>query len=373
MIAQKSLAYLALLTLALSLPQGLLAVPIAVAQVGLVPGLLIMLIVGMLNIATAAWTARHVAVYFTRYGSIPSLTRLAHDRLGAWGRLLTLASGATLFFLALLASVVGLARSLEQLTGTPALVWGAGCGLLILALLCRRAALSSRLVIGLGMLNVCFVIVLLLLTLPHTQPIAAAPTTAGSLLSMIGVSMMLFFAPMLVAQVAEHVLPYSGNPQTFVRGIAAGVGAGAVLFALWAVAVCRVAGMPDLAASSGTPITLLVLAVPDASLPARLLEFSLLGMTALRCALVLRMLAEEQLSWLGNRHRHLAVLPVATGLLLSLVLLLTGATSFTQLIAIAGGGAASLISLVIPSILTYASGVSKGQGIETRPLVPESR
>lgn len=354
----KGIVYVAALTLALSLPQGMLALPIAVAQVGLVPGLLIMLMVGALNIAAAAWTAQHVTVYFARYGIIPSLMQLAHDRLGKWGQLLTLASGTALFFLALLASIVGLARSLENLTGTPAPIWGASCGLIILAFLFSKATISSRLVIGLGMLNVCLIMILLLLMLPHAQPMATPTITGGSPLSMVGVSLMLFFAPILVAQVGQRVLPCGGNPQAFVRGTAAGVSAGIVLFLVWAVAVCHVAGIPSPAASSGTTIAVLVMAMPEANLPAMLLEFLLLGMTALRCTLVLGTLAEEQLLSLNGRHRYLAILPAGIGLLVSFVLLLTGTTSFIQLIAIAGGGAASITSLAIPTLLTYAKLVS---------------
>ena len=50
-------AQAALLTMALSLPQGLLALPIAVAQAGLGPGVLILIVVGALNTVTVAWTA----------------------------------------------------------------------------------------------------------------------------------------------------------------------------------------------------------------------------------------------------------------------------------------------------------------------------
>ncbi|MBC8161656.1 MAG: hypothetical protein H7Z42_10600 [Roseiflexaceae bacterium] len=371
--AARQVAYSALLTLALSLPQGLLALPIAVAQVGLVRGLLILLVIGALNIVTTAWTARSIAAYFTRHGVVPSLAKLAHDQLGAWGLPLTLGSAAALFFLALLASIVGLAHSFADLTGTPALIGAAGCGLIIILLSLGRAVLDARLLVGLGLLNIGLIVLLLLLMLPHVQA-AAAPATLTSPLVMLGVSLMLFFAPMLVAPVAQQVLPHGGSPQAFVRGSAAGVAAGVVLFALWSVAVSCVVGTADLAASAGASIPLLVVAVPAARLPALLLGFLLLGMTALRCTLVLNTLAEEQLpARLQGRSRQLAAqLPAGFGLLVALALLLTGAASFTQLIAVTGGGAASLSSLLIPTLLRYARSAITRRSAEATQPVPAS-
>lgn len=44
----------AILTMTLSLPQGMLALPIALAQTGLGPGLLVLLLIGTLNTITVA-------------------------------------------------------------------------------------------------------------------------------------------------------------------------------------------------------------------------------------------------------------------------------------------------------------------------------
>ncbi|HMQ32178.1 MAG TPA: hypothetical protein PKD53_15720 [Chloroflexaceae bacterium] len=348
-------AVAAALTMALSLPQGLLALPIAVAQSGTGRGLLILLVVGALNTATAAWTARHTADAFARRGEVPSLTALAGERLGAGGRLLAMAGGAALFFLALLASVVGLARSLGEMTQAPAWLWGAGCGLALLGGTGGRGALSTRLVTWLGLLNLGLLATLLLLLLPHARP-AAAPAPAGDgPLVAIGVSLMLFFAPMLTAPVARQVLPRGGDPRALVWGSASGVALGAALFALWAVVVGRAVGPQALAAASGTAIPLVLAAVPEGRAPALLLGLLLLGMTALRCALVLKAMADEQLPPRLRRGRPLlALAPAGLAVLLALALLLAEAGSFTGLIAIAGAGAASVVSLVVPALLARA-------------------
>lgn len=350
----------AMLTLALSLPQGLLALPIAVAQVGVVPGMLTILLFGALNTITVAWAAREVAASGARHGVVPSLTQLAYERLGPRGGLLTLGSGAALFFLALLASVVGLARSLAELTGAPAPVWGLGCGLGILTLVLRRASLGSRLLIGLGLLNVGLLVALLLLMLPHLGPMAATAPAGGSPLAMAGVSLMLFFAPMLVAPVASHVLPQGYAPRTLVWGSAAGVAGGAALFGLWAAGVCSVVGAANLAGATGTAVPALLAALPQARLPGLLLGLVLLGMTALRCALVLGSLGDERLprSMCGLRRRLCAQLPTCLSLALALGCLSAGATSFTQLVAVAGIATASLTSLVVPAMLRRQSAVS---------------
>lgn len=78
-------------------------------------------------------------------------------------------------------------------------------------------------------------------------------------------------------------------------------------------------------------------------------------MTALRCAVVLGALADEQLPRGRRPGRPLLVhAPAALGLALAMGLLLAGAGSFTQLIALAGAGAASVVSLVVPALLALA-------------------
>lgn len=348
-----SAARAAVLTAALSLPQGLLALPVAVVQAGLGRGVLILLAVGALNAATVAWTARLTAAAYARRGAVPSLAALAAEHLGRRGRLLATAGGAALFFLALLASLVGLGRSLAELTGAPAWAWGAACGLALLAVTGGEASLSTRLVCWLGLLNIGLLAALLLM-LPHVPAAPSPPPHDGAPLAAVGVSLMLFFAPMLTAPVAREVLPRGGGPGALAWGSAAGVALSAGLFALWAVGVARVASAADLAAAGGTALPLVLAAVPAGRAPATLLGLLLLGMTALRCALVLRALAEEQLARRPGRLALLAQAPAALGALIALALLLAGVGSFTQLIALAGACAASVVSLVVPCLLALA-------------------
>lgn len=349
----RAIARSAVLTLALSLPQGLLALPIAVAQVGLTRGLLCILAVGGLNALTAAWAARAIVDSFAQHGAVPSLARLAHERLGAQAGLLALGGGAALFFLALIASVVGLARSLEALAGAPALLWGVGIALLLIALLARGVTLGSRLLSGLGIAGAALLVAVLLLALPQARIAQAQAEATGSPLVMLGVSLMLFFAPTLAAPVARAVLSHGADPQAFVRGSAAGVIVGALLFGAWGVVVCAVAGPAALAGAKGTTIPALVAVVPGARVPGALLELLLLSLTALRCALVLGALAGEQLpaAIRGPRRRLITQLPAGLGLVIALALLAVGASSFTQLVALTGGGAASVTSLIIPALL----------------------
>jgi hypothetical protein len=357
LLSSRHCAGIAVLTLALSLPQGLLALPIAIAQVGLGFGLLIMLVVGLLNTVTTAWIAHATATHFVRHRIVLSLPQLARAHLGRWGELLALAGGVALFFLALLASVFGLARSLADLTGVPAPLWGVGNALVIVLLLQRRAALSTCLLSGLGLLNASLLVAVLVLTLPHTS-LAPAPAVSGdsSPLLIVGVAQMLFFAPMLVAPLAQQVLPHVRDRLVFVRGSAVGVASSTLVFVVWATVICGTADPAALAELTGTAIPALLVVAPEAWLPALLLGLMLLGMTTLRCAIVLKMLASEQLpARLGRFQRHLIEhLPAGLGLAAALSLVLSGATSFTQLIAVAGVGSASLISLLVPALLACA-------------------
>jgi hypothetical protein len=350
----RSVAQTALLTLALSLPQGLLALPIAVAQIGLAPGLLILVLIGALNTATVAWVARHTIASYLRCGTVPSLAMLAVEHLGPNGKRLAIASGAGLFFLGLLASLVGLARSLGEGTQTPSWLWGLGCGLALLLATGGRAALSTRLVTWLGLLNLGLLGILLLMLLLRAQSLPTPLPVAGVPLMMVGVSLMLFFAPMLIAPVARQVLPGTAEPRALIWGSAAGVALNTGLLALWAVAVCSSTSGPALAAASGTALPLVLAALPEGRVPVTLFGLLLLGMTALRCTLVLKTLTDEQLPLQLQRGRALLVqLPAGVGLLIALALLLADASSFTQLIAVAGAGTASIVNLVIPSLLRW--------------------
>lgn len=352
------------LTLALSLPQGLLALPIAFAQAGLLPGLLITLGIGALNMVTVAWTAARIAAAFAERGYAPSLTQLAQERLGAWGRFLALAGGASLFFLALIASFVGLSRSLAGLTALPAPLWGAAGAPFLVGLTLGRRTLGARLVTRLGLFSLALLTALLLHLLPLAGPPELHGPADGSPLLLVGVSLMLFFAPMLAGRVAQEVLPRGASPRAFVVGSAAGVGVGALIFALWAVAVCGAAGTPALARASGTSIPILVEALPMTGLPAVLLGLLLLGVTALRCAMVLAALADEQLPRrLWGRWRHLATqVPAVAALSIALALIITGASSFTALVAFAGGAAASITSLVLPILIARGPTRSRRDG-----------
>lgn len=345
----------AALTLALSLPQGLLALPIAVARTGLGMSLLILAVVGLLNVVTVAWTAGLVARGPTSGGQPPSLVALATRQLGPWGRALAVGSSATLFFLALLASLVGLGHSLGALTGEPAHALALGGGLLVVGVAQRRAALGARLLAGLGCVAVALLVTITLFVLPQLR-LSTPAAVAGSPLLMVGVSQMLCFAPMLVPTVAQQAGAMALDRRALILGSALGVATSVLLAGLWAVAVVGVASSAQLAAASGTAIPLLDAALPALRPLARLLELLLLGLTALRCACILRALTVEQLPVARRPQPGPATaLPALAAVALAVAALLHQALSFTVLIAIAGSVAASLLSLVLPALLSYAA------------------
>lgn len=261
--------------------------------------------------------------------------------------------GTALFFLGLLASMVGLARNLADLTQSPAWAWGIACGLALILVTSSRTTLSTRLLIGLGLFNLGLLAILIALVLPHGQAQPTLVPTWDAMVTVVGVSLMLFFAPMLAAPVARHILPQAASPRDLVWGAGAGVALSTAVFMLWAIAVYQATSLPLLAAADGTVLPLMLVAIPEVRLPATLLGLLLLGMTALRCALVLKSLAGEQIPLRWQRGRTLLVqTPTLVSLIIVLFLLHTGVGSFTQLIAIAGALAASLVSLVLPTLLT---------------------
>jgi hypothetical protein len=135
-----------------------------------------------------------------------------------------------------------------------------------------------------------------------------------------------------------------------------------------AVVVVGIVGAVGLVGASGTALPMLLVAAPVTRFPGSLLGISLLGMTALRCALVLSSLAAERLpERLGIRRRRLAAqLPAGLAVAVSFALLWTDAASFTKLITVGGGSAALLISVVLPAWLAQAGSRERRAGQRLR-------
>src|SRR5699024_434818 len=102
---------------------GILALPIALAVIGPIPALLLLLLVGVVNIVTAVWIAEAAArTADIRYGGY-YFGRMVKDYLGKAGAALLTSALVIYSVIALIAYAVGLAGTLSSAQGMTGAIW----------------------------------------------------------------------------------------------------------------------------------------------------------------------------------------------------------------------------------------------------------
>jgi hypothetical protein len=151
--------------------EGVLAIPIAVAKIGPLAGVGVLLVIGIVNTITilsiAEASARNGSI---RYG-VAYLGHVVQDYLGkSWAFVLVVAV-TVIQILALISYYVGFATTMAEATRLPAAAW-AGAIFLVCFYFLMRGSFASAIgfVFLIGGLNVATVVVLLLMTIPHIQP-----------------------------------------------------------------------------------------------------------------------------------------------------------------------------------------------------------
>lgn len=311
-----------LITIALGLPQAFLALPIAVADVGPLATLLLIVIIGAINILTMACMAEAIGRSGDfRYGNA-LIKQLAANYLGNAGAyILSLAVGIRVFLIAL-ACYIGLSVTLANLSQISAEIWAVflfGTGLFLLTR--RSLNFTVAVMVLLAGINISLLLLLSLLALPHIQlenllyinlPGFQGQAFAPQQLQQIfGVSLMLYFGHIYVGECAKLVLPKDPSAKSLIWGSIVGTATLTVLYCLWVLAVNGAVAPSILAAESGTALEPLAKQVGAiATVLGALLIVLLLGMAWLRSSSLLVNLARE---WLPTSPRLSLVLPAQQG------------------------------------------------------------
>ena len=310
---------------AVSLPQAFLALPIVVAEAGPLAGLALVGVLGIINMLTMACMAEAI----TRSGNIrygnAFVGRLVTDYLGSAGSYLLTLAVSLLFFLALIASYLGLATTLSDLAVLPAFVWAALPFLVSVYLFSRPSlALTASVSIALGTINIALILLLSVLALGHFQP--ANLLADNGLFTdqrsfepsvwqpVLGVMLIMYIGHVPLNQCARSVLNRDPSGRGLIWGSVAGTAGLTVLIGTWLVAVNGAVAPQRLAGQVGTVLVPLAPVLgPGAQVVGSLLVVLLLGLTSLRCSTVLFNLARERLP---ARSHSLVVLPRLGGKLL---------------------------------------------------------
>jgi amino acid permease len=370
------------LTLTELVGAGILALPIALAQIGPLAGIGVLVVLGLVNILTLVAATEAI----TRNGNLRYGTayfgQLVYDYFGRAGALLFGASLIGFNILVLIAYYTGIATTLTSVTGLPISLWPCvlfGVTVYIIRGKSLDATIASALVIG--AVNLTLLLILFLFALPYVQGellryvnlpgLNGQPFTTSIIELIFGVVLTAYAGHISVGNMAKTVLRRDPGGRTLLWGNVAAMATALLLYCLWVVAVNGAIPASTLAATAGTALIPLAAVVgPSVHLFGTLFVLLGMGMGSIHYSLSLFNLTRE---WLAARTKPkaaihkgpslrsqelqfwLCMVPSAAIALLTLWLLQSGRESFSRPLALVGALAVPLISGIFPVLLLVVS------------------
>lgn len=384
------------LTLTETVGAGILALPIAFAGVGPLPGVAILIVLGLVNVLTVACLAEaSVRTGALRYGTA-FIGQMIRSYLGGRATLIQALALVVNTFLILLAYYIGFSTTLAAATGLPA---GIIMALLFLGGLyyLRRGSLDST--VGSAMIvsgvNILLIVALTLVAFAYLVPenlayenvpfVAGRPFDPAILQLIFGTILTAYFGHVSVSNGARFVLRRDPSGHALIRGSVAAMATATVLYVFWVLAIGGAVGHAALAAEQGTALVPLTgiagLAIPVLG---SLFAALAMGMGSIHAALGLYNLVQELLprpaganapvpapaaagpstrrvgrirGALLSKHGRflLGISPVAAIFLASEWFLLGGSGSFSEALSVGGVLGVVLLALIFPVLLLAAS------------------
>jgi amino acid permease len=296
------------LTLTETVGATILALPIALAAIGPLPGLAILVVLGLVNIATVSFLAEAISRSGTmRYGGA-FYGRLVSDYLGRGAAAVVTTSLFLLCLLVLPVFYTGFGGTLETATSVPSWVW---VGLLFVVGLfyLRRESLNSTIASALivGAACIGLVVALSLLSFTHADAhnllyervpfINGRPFQSGIVALVFGVVLTAYFGHMSVALCGQLVLRRDPSGRSLLRGCAAAQATAIALYCLFVLAVNGAVAPHLLSHETGTALEPLAQTVgPAAKVLGAVFVILGLGLGSVTFSLGLFGLVAERLS-----------------------------------------------------------------------------
>jgi amino acid permease len=313
------------LTLTETVGAGILALPIALAGLGPLAGVVLLLVLGLVNLVTIlALVEALTRNANVRYGDA-YFGRLVEDYLGRGGSLVLSFALLILGLGSLLARYIGLAATLRDATRIPAEVW-AVLLLLVGLYLLRRRSLSATVAAALlvGAVNIGVILMVSLIAVAQvrlsnlTQPIIGSVEALAlrpSVLGLVfGVVLLAYFGHTSAGNCARIVLRRDPSGRSLRRGNIAAIGAAMGLYTLWLLVLEGAIGPQALVGETGTVLTPLATVVgPVIFLLGSIFVILALGMGSIHDSLALLNQIRERLP---TQTRRVVVLPRGRGRLL---------------------------------------------------------
>ena len=253
------------LTLTETVGAGVLALPIAVASIGPLGGLAILVALGLVNVLTIMAMSEAVARSGNlRYGAA-FVGRVVAEFLGGAGAAILGVATAGLCLSALVAYYVGFSLTLADATSLPPWLWAAVLFATAVFFLSRgslQSTVASALVVG--AINVMLVLALSALAATHVDsrrlwyvrlPFVGGQPFDPSLLALtFGVILIAYFGHLSVSNCARVVLARDPSARSLIWGTAAAQLVTIVLYGVWVVSVTGAVSSETLAAEAGTAL-----------------------------------------------------------------------------------------------------------------------
>ena len=359
------------LAVALTIPagSGLLALPIALADLGPVAGIIIVIIFGLLNALTAAAFAEAVSrSAITRFG-LGYLGQLVTDYLGNAGSVLLSLTLAINNFLILIVFFLGIAGTLAGAIPLPITIWLALIFAVVLYFLSRKS-LNKTVAFTLIVvaINVVLLIVIPLMALPGVKAanftyvnlplVNGQPFDPGALRLVFGVMLTNYFSHLLIANYGRVVLRRDPSARSWIWGSVTAIAATTLISCLWIIAVNGSISPQILAQQTGTVLEpLKAITGPAVDVLGSILVILSLGIATIHISLGTYYLMQERLPAVWNeRNRFLAgVSPILGVFLFAEWMAITGSGSFAGLLGLIGVIALSLLGGIFPVLLLAAS------------------
>jgi len=368
------------LTLTEMVEAAILALPTAVAGVGPLFGVALLLVLGVVNVVTiAALSEAFARNGSVRYGHV-YFGRLVSDYLGIsrslWDQRLTRVLLGLISILlmadcvaALLAYSIGVSSTLAEASGISASIWALVLLAVVLFFLRRESldlTIASALVIG--AINLGLLMLLVALVLPHVSPanllaINPPPINGGTfdvaLLGLIfGVIMAAYFGHFSTGTCARLVLSRDPSGRSLVLGNVAAMCVAIVLNCMWVVAVNGTLPSATLLAESGTAIHLLAAKVgPIVNVIGVVFVILGMGLGAVHASLAIMYQVREWLS--SARASTVSVSPFLLGVAPVVLIfgmsewLLAADVSFADPLAVIGVLAYSVLGGLLPALVLW--------------------
>jgi amino acid permease len=304
---------------------SILALPIAVAVLGPLPGLAVLVALGLVNVLTVAFMAEAVSRSGEMRHGRAFFGRLVTDFLGSGGAALLTGSLLVFCFLVLQIYYFGVATTLADATPVPAAAWVAVVFLVGIYYVRREslnATIASALVVG--AVNIGLIVVLSTLAFAHATrdnllyenvPLIEGRPFESSLIALVfGTVMIAYNGHTSVAICGQLVLRRDPSARSLIWGCAAATATAIVLYSLFVLGINGAVTPQTLARESGTALVpLAAVAGPAVHVFGSAFVVLGMGMASITYSLTLFGLVREQLPSASPR---LVALPRRRGRLL---------------------------------------------------------